>query len=345
MDVRPLGAGEREAFDGFLAAHPWGDLLQTWAWGDLKARSGWRPLRVGGFEDGRLVAATSLLLRKLPYGLPKSIGYASRGPTFAETRHLTPFLEGLERVAKKEGAFLLKVDPPVRKEERDVDAAFRARGYLPNEKPGFGGEQPRCNMILPLAGRTEDEILAGFKQKWRYNIRLAEKKGVEVTLDAPREDLAAFHALYRTTATRDGFTGRPLAYFEAMWDLLHPRGEAYLTVARYEGTPIAAAINTRIGDRETYLYGASSNEHRNVMAPHLVQWRMIRRALEDGKRLYDFRGVSPKTGESDAHLEGLNRFKEGFAAEFVEYVGEYDLPLSPFWYALWEKALPRLRGK
>ena len=117
-----------------------------------------------------------------------------------------------------------------------------------------------------------------------------------------------------------------------------------LVLTYYEGKPIAGAIAFLFGDKAMYTYGASSNEYRNVMPNHLMQWTMIKWAKENGCKWYDFRGVSPqKDGGEDDHLQGLNRFKEGFSPRFVEYIGEYDMVLSPTLYWLWNVARPRIQ--
>ena len=215
---------------------------------------------------------------------------------------------------------------------------------------GFGGTQPRCVMQLDLAGRTEAEILASFKGQTRRNIKLAaEKHGVDVVDNLTRADLATFDRLMQTTGARDGFRPRPLRYFETLWDNLEPQGFLRLFLTRYEGEWLSGALCFAIGDKSWYVYGASSNEHRNVMPNYAMQWAMIRWAHARGCAWYDFRGVSPRRrqeGESaeevekEDHLQGLNRFKEGFGTRYVEYVGEFDLIYRPSAYWLYTRAKP-----
>jgi lipid II:glycine glycyltransferase (peptidoglycan interpeptide bridge formation enzyme) len=282
-----------------------------------------------------------MLVRKLPK-VSKSIAYVPRGPVIDATCSalFAEFTAGLRDAARRRGAILLKIDPPIPIEDQVSGKSILSAGFrLVSDAGGFGGTQPKCVMVLGLSPSIED-LLAGFKPKWRYNIRLAEKKGVVVNSDCTREDLRAFHELYRVTARRDGFAGRPLSYFEALWDVLVPPGFGKLFLVTYEGRPIAGAFDFVIGNRAMYVYGASSNEHRNLMPNHLMQWEMIQWAKSLGCKSYDFRGVSPRRGSSDAedHLQGLNRFKEGFSPSYMEYIGEYDLPLSPLWYWAWMRA-------
>jgi lipid II:glycine glycyltransferase (peptidoglycan interpeptide bridge formation enzyme) len=246
---------------------------------------------------------------------------------------------------KSEGASFLRIDPAVSVERADVPSLLKRHHFSPTgttDAQGFGGMQPRCVMQLDLAGRTEADLLASFKSQTRRNIKLAsEKHGVETRDDLTRDALADFHALYAVTAARDGFRPYPLAYFHQLWDSLAPVGMVKLFMTRYQEQWLSGAICFLIGDKCWYVFGASSNEHRNVMPNYAMQWAMIRRAKAQGCAWYDFRGVSPRRrqeGESAAevekedHLQGLNRFKEGFGTRYVEYLGEYDLVYNPLAY-------------
>jgi len=345
MEFRTTTDSDRQRFNEFVARFDTGDLLQSFEWGDLKSHSGWKPVRVIAERHGEIVAAASLLARAIPK-VGRCIMYAPRGPVLdtRDTDLVNAFAAYLKQTARERGAILLKIDPPVPAEDTESEANLRRAGFTPIAAEGFGGTQPRAVMQLDL-DKSLDELLASFKPKWRYNIRLAEKKGVTVDMDCPRSELPVFYELLKETCKRDGFLVRGLRYFEDMWDCLVPAGFMRLVLTYYEGKAIAGAIAYLFGDKAMYTYGASSNEHRNVMPNHLMQWTMIRWAKESGCKWYDFRGVSPKkeADESD-HLQGLNRFKEGFSPRFVEYIGEYDMVLSPGLYWLWNVARPRLQN-
>ncbi|MBP6963426.1 MAG: peptidoglycan bridge formation glycyltransferase FemA/FemB family protein [Armatimonadetes bacterium] len=345
MQVREIPESERTRWNDFVAAQKTGDLLQSFEWGDLKASGGWRPIRLAAEDDGRIVGAVSVLERRLHRLVNKCIFYAPRGPVCdfsGSTDVLSALLDGVRERASREGAILLKIDPPIRIE--DEAPPFEQLGFKRiADEDGFGGVQPRCVMQLDLRP-TLDEILAGFKPKWRYNIRLAEKKDVTVRSSCTRDDLKAFYKVLRETAVRDRFLVRGFEYYDQMWTHLVEPGYAKLFLTEYEGRVIAGALSFVFGDKCWYTYGASSNEHRNVMPNHLMQWRMIEWAKQSGCAVYDFRGVSQKqdSDAEDDHLQGLNRFKAGFGAQFVEYVGEFDLPYSTPWYWLWVTAKPRV---
>jgi peptidoglycan pentaglycine glycine transferase (the first glycine) len=342
MQVREYSESEKPAWNEFVAASQTGDLLQSYEWGELKRHGGWRPIRLAVEEGGRIVGAISILKRRLPR-LNKCIFYAPRGPVcdFSDSNVLQALVEGAKMRAGVEGAILLKIDPPVVAESSSVVSSLQALGFVqPGGARGFGGVQPRCVMQLDLRPSLDD-LLANCKPKWRYNIRLAEKKGVQVRSDCTKDDLRAFYQVLEETARRDRFLVRGFEYYEQMWEALVEPGLAKLFLTEYEGEVVAGALSFIFGDKCWYTYGASSNRHRNVMPNHLMQWRMIEWAKESGCVWYDFRGVSPKKdGDPGDHLYGLNRFKEGFGAQFVEYIGEFDLPLSRTWYWAWTTGKP-----
>jgi len=348
MRVRIADDADRDGYNAFVASSPLADVLQSWEWGEVKRRSGWTPRRFLAEDGERVVAAAQVLGRRPVRGAPRLL-YAPRGPVVEGVRaDVLSSLVG-EIKAQAGDAFVLKSDPPV--EEGSPDAgAFVQAGFRIAPAAGFGGVQPKAVMVLDLAPDLE-KIFGGFHSKWRYNVRLAERKGVEVT-QVTRADLPAFYDLLVETAHRDGFFIRGNSYFSDLFDCLEPSGLIAMFHARFEGELIAGAICMGFGGRLTYVYGASSNDHRNVMPNHLMQWHMIRWAKEHGYAIYDFRGVSPvRDGKPlDPHIAGLNRFKEGFGARYVEYAGTFDLPLRPVLYRAWRwgspvamSALKRLR--
>lgn len=345
MEFKVATEGDRHRFNDFVAGFDWGDLLQSFEWGDLKSRSGWIPIRVFAESSGKIIATASILKRPIPH-TSRCIMYVPRGPVL-DTHNddlVDDFFQFLRGTAVDHRAVFLKIDPPISVEDVISEANLRRVGFRPVRANGFGGTQPKCVMQLDL-DRSLDELMASFKPKWRYNIRLAERKGVTVRLDCNRGDLRVFYELLLETAQRDGFLVRGFSYFEDMWDCLVPPGYMRLALAYYEGKAIAGAIVYIFGDKAWYTYGASSNEYRNVMPNHLLQWTLIKWAKESGCKWYDFRGVSPRRGtNSDDRLQGLNRFKEGFSPRFVEYIGEYDMVLSPGLYWLWTIARPRIQA-
>lgn len=354
VDPELVEEPQRGEFNTFVAESPYGDVLQTFEWGQAKEPSGWRPHRLGWRRRGRLFATASVLERRLP-GVGKRLLYCSRGPIvdYSQSGDAVEVLDGLRTFGLQKGAILVKVDPAVPAPNDLVTETLTGAGWqvAKGTESGFGGTQPKYVMKLNLAP-SEEEILASFHPKTRYNIRLAERKGVKVRGDCGREDLEAFYCLYLTTAKRDGFAARPPDYFAQLWEALFPSGMVRLFLTHYNGEPLSGALLFVLGRQAWYTYGASSDEHRNLMPNHLMQWEMIRWAKQQGCTVYDFRGVAPPSSEGQTRLYGLNRFKAGFNAANVEYLGEYDLPLSSFWYWAWTagkptavRVLKRLRGK
>jgi lipid II:glycine glycyltransferase (peptidoglycan interpeptide bridge formation enzyme) len=165
-------------------------------------------------------------------------------------------------------------------------------------------------------------------QQWRRNIKKAEKAGVKIVRGG-YEDLAAFHEIYVETVERDRFIPRPLVYFQRMWTALTAEDpdRMRLYLAHHEGEVLAAATMLTVGEHVWYSYGASTSRKREVQPNNAIQWRMMSDAHELGASIYDFRGITD-TLEEDNHLLGLLRFKAGTGGEAVEYLGEWDFPLS-----------------
>jgi peptidoglycan pentaglycine glycine transferase (the first glycine) len=350
VHARIVSDADRAEYDAFVARSSLADVLNSYAWGEVKRRSGWTPRRIVLEEGGGIVAAAQILETRPVKGAPPIL-YAPRGPVLDYRRVDLLRVLASEVRERAGGAIFLKCDPAIERGSFEA-GSLAAAGFLPSGGSGFGGVQPVAVMTLDLTLGL-DKIEEGFHKKWRYNIRLAEKKGVGVAEAGP-DDLADFYDLLVETARRDRFLVRGLDYFRTLHDVLAPAGQFKMFLARYEGRVVAGAILLCFGSRATYTYGASSNEHRNVMPNHLMQATMIRWAHEHGYAIYDFRGVSPvRDGKPvEEHIAGLNRFKEGFGARYTEYAGEHDLPLRPLMYRAWKHGSPlamsllrKLRGE
>ncbi len=329
-------------WNNFVAASPFGDVLQCLEWGELK-KPAWLPLSVPLDIKGERKAQALVLRRTIPR-TNRTIFYVPRGPIldWSDAETAREMVTKLRALGKSHRAILIKIDPAI-PSTAALEKLLPELGFRPSPDAAnsFGGTQPIYNMKLDIRPPLED-VMQGFHQKWRYNIRLAERKGVTVKIDCTRDDLKTFHEIYLATAERDGFTGRPLPYFEKMWDTLVEAGLAKLFIAEYEGQALSAAICFMLGRQCWYVYGASSNEHRKVMPNHAMQWAMMNWAKERGCEVYDFRGVHDVKPEYSGQSlmessDGLVRFKAGFNAELVRYIGEWDLPLNNHWYWLWTK--------
>ena len=317
-----------EEYESFISAHPKGHFLQSYAWSKQKPEWAWEGMFVRA-QDGSIKGAMSVLIRKAPY-VPYSIMYAARAPVcdIRDKETLSELTEAAKTLAKKHNAYCLKLDPDISVEDSDFADMMCSLGYRRRDTgKNFSGIQPRFVFRLNLEGHDEESLMAHFHSKTRYNIRLAERKGVQVKL-CGKEAVGEFSSMMLETGVRDGFVVRSKEYFENMLDNLGSSCRLYMAYSE-EGIPIAGTLAILYGDKVWYLYGASSNEHRNLMPNYLLQWNMIKWALENGCKIYDFRGVSGDLSE-DNPLYGLYRFKKGFNGDFVEFIGEFDFVFKKF---------------
>jgi len=327
-------------YERFNASHPNGHFMQSHAWALVKDQWRWRAIVVRG-DDGAITGSLSALIRQVP-GTPYTIMYAGRAPVcdYHDRATLAALTEGAAAVAARNRAYVLTMDPDVAADDAEFAAIMADLGYTRKaESKDFEDIQPRFVFRLDIAGKSEEAVFAGFSQKTRYNIRLAAKKGVTVHVAGP-DEVDAFSAIMDETGVRDGFIVRGADYFRRLLACLGENARLYM--AHYEGRPVAGTLAIHYGDKVWYLYGASSNEYRNVMPNYLLQWEMIRWAIQSGCRLYDFRGVSGDLSE-DNPLYGLYRFKKGFNGDFTEFAGEFNYVFSPVAYAVIEKALATFR--
>ncbi len=333
-----------EKYNEFLAKHDRCNFQQSVEWG--KVKEAWtNEIVLAEDKAGNIVGSISVLIRKIPiFG---NIMYVSRGPIcdIHDKKVLSDLTNSLKELAKKYKAFVLKMEPDIKSDDKEFREIVKELGYkIKDDAKNFSEAiQPRYVFRLDLKGKTEDEIFKAFHQKTRYNVRLATKKGV-VIKEGTREDLKDFHEIMKITGKRDDFIIRPLSYFEKMYDEL---GEhVHLLMAYYEDKPISGIFNIDFGNKVWYLYGASSNEHRNLMPNYLLQWEGIKYAISNGKDMYDFRGVVGVVDESHPQY-GLYRFKKGFDAEFTEFIGEIYLNFKPIVYKSYkisEKIFKKARG-
>ncbi len=312
-------------WDDFVCSQD-GHLLQSSAWGELKTRFGWMATRLALERGGEIIAAAQILFRRLPLGL--RLAYVPRGPVVDpyDGQVLAALVEAMSTTARAHGAFALKLEPNWLDDQLARGLPPPLRGWRPGPS-----HQPQMTIHVDLT-RDLDAILAQMKPKWRYNIRLSARKGVSVR-EGTTADLPLFYRLLQTTSARDRFAIHSLAYYRAAFDLL--REHARLFIAEFRGEPLAAIFVTAFGKQAIYLYGASSNEHRECMPNHALHWAAIQWARTRGCAQYDLWGVADP---------GLYQFKQGFGGNVVRYAGAYDKVFSPARFALYTRALAFRRG-
>ncbi|HZD58741.1 MAG TPA: peptidoglycan bridge formation glycyltransferase FemA/FemB family protein [Anaerolineales bacterium] len=314
-------------WESFLNEHPQAHLLQTTAWGDLKSEFGWDVARL---LHGK--AGAQVLFRRLPLGF--TLAYIPKGPV-GESGRWKDLWPELDKVCRARKAILLKMEPDLWETQggngTSLPEGFRLSSYA---------IQPPRTILVDLEGE-EESILARMKQKTRYNIRLALKKGVVVRTSS---DLDKFYRLIQRTGERNEFGVHNRSYYQRVFDLFHPHGECELFLAEFQHEPLAAIMVLSHGQRSWYFYGASADLHRHRMPTYLLQWEAMRWARNQGCTEYDLWGVpdadedcleSNFTQRSDG-LWGVYRFKRGFGGQLRRSAGPWDRVYQPAMYAFYQ---------
>jgi lipid II:glycine glycyltransferase (peptidoglycan interpeptide bridge formation enzyme) len=308
----------------FTAAWPDLHFLQTAEWGQLKAAFGWDAQRI--ICDGQGI---QILFRRLPLGF--TIAYAPKPLGFENPAEISPQLrDEIDKLCRKKRAIVLKIEPDT---WQDVSADTWGLRISPHHI------QPPRTSVISLVG-SDDEILARMKQKCRYNVRLAEKKGITV---GASDDLTGFHQLMQVTGGRDGFGVHSLEYYQKAYHLFHSSGRMELLLAEFEGKPLAALMVFAVGRRSWYLYGASNDVERNRMPTYLLQWHAIQWARSKGCLEYDLWGVPDQDENAlEAQFEnrhdglwGVYRFKRGFGGQILRSAAALDRVYNPWLYRLY----------
>lgn len=343
-------------WDALIGSIPGAHLLQTWEWGQVKARFGWEPQPKTWYnEDGSLIAAALILGRtvKIP-GLPASLRvlYVPKGPLlrdWGEAGLRRKVLGDLRDLALEQGAIFIKIDPDVRlgidlprSEQASEDPiGDNVRSDLIDLGWRFSSEQVQFrNTVLVDLRPAPEVLLERMKQKTRYNIRLAERKGVMVR-PATLDDLDLLFQMYAETAVRDGFVIREREYYHVVWKIFLQAGMVEPLIAEVDNQPVAGVVIFRFAGQAYYLHGMSRLLHREKMPNYLLQWKAMLRAREAGCTVYDLWGA-PDEFHMDDPLWGVFRFKEGLGGRLVRHIGAWDLPVRPFYYRVYMDFLPRL---
>lgn len=302
-------------------------FLQTTEWLDFQKSLG---RKVWRFDNG--VIRANIIRHDLPF--KKSYIYIPHGPelNFNEIKsgvsnELKNFINHIKDGGKKEKAIFIKIEPL---HDTIPELLYQAGIKIKKSSKDI---QPHKTVVMNLE-LSEEELLSRMHHKTRYNINLAEKKGLKLI---ESEDVKTFWKLLRKTAKTDNFSTHNFEYYENLLSFFK-NGEiaTKLFIVNYENKPIAGAIVLTYGDSSRqgeagagtayYLHGASDREYRNLMAPYFMHWSIIKKYKADGCQYYDFWGI-------DANKwPGVTRFKLGFGGDTVEHPGSFDLPISKFWY-------------
>ncbi|GCE22433.1 lipid II:glycine glycyltransferase FemX [Dictyobacter kobayashii] len=303
---------DRQQWNEFIGKAQFGAITQTYEWGELAGHAASKPLYCGVVDEQEQLCAAMLVLIMYVPTLKSTYFYAPRGPIVADFdgAALALLFNFVNSLARRHKAFMLKIDPVA--EEHDVTWSqfFRQHGFRPNESVLHG----RNEWVLDIYP-DEKEQLSRMKEKWRYNVRLSQRKGVIIRQGHEPEDLQTFHRIYQETGERDQFYVHSLEHFQYMLRLFEPGEKAALFLAEYEGKAIAGIILMRCGKWCWYRYGASSAQCRNVMPNHLLQWQGLQWGRAHGCTHYNFMGIPAILTEPEGPKDpnwGVYTFKRGF---------------------------------
>jgi len=334
--------------------------LQSWEWGEARKKMGIEVLRLGEFEKVRTIHELSLrnvyqlTFHKIPYTNFK-IGYLPRSVFPAKGA-----LEFLRKEGKKRNCIFIKIEPyslrviPSGARNLDAEGVVNKNNYasldssvaslLRNDKKVVKSPHPlfpNWTIILNLT-KSEEELFKNMKPKTRYNIRLAEKRGVVVKEMTNNEGFKIFSRLYFETCRRQKYFGHDYNYHRTIFETLKDK-IAHILIAFYKNTPLSAYEIFIFNDVLYYPYGGSSLEYRNLMGANLLMWEAIKFGKKKGAKIFDMWGSLPPDYNQDDPWTGFTRFKEGYGGKFVELSGSYDLVINKSLYCLYN-SIHKLRG-
>lgn len=285
-------------------------FLQSKQWADFKQSQGWQPHK----ENDIFV-----LERKLPLG--KSLLYAPE-VFISNLSEISKISKISKTISDSLIFFRLEIINPI---TPDFVAVLERNGFVKS----FEQMQPEHRQVVDLKP-LPDEIFKQMKPKGRYNINVAKRHGVRVTTG----EVKTFYQLYRQSAKREKFAARVQNYFEDL--IKHFPDQVEIFIASYQNQPVAAALVVFWKGVASYLYGGSAGEHRNVMAPTLLHWKIIEEAKRRKMKQYDLLAIAPD--DKPHKFAGLRRFKQQFGGRQVDLVGSWDLIFRPWWYRIYRLA-------
>lgn len=294
------------------ALHP----MQSWEWGVAREKMGIKVVRVGEFENDSLKATFQMTVHSVPHS-PFYIGYLPRS-----VMPSSEILSFLENYGKKNGLIYIKIEP----NESVSSIKYQVSGIRKSATPLF----PAWTQTIDLT-KSEAELLAKMKPKTRYNIKLAQKKGVTIREMTTDEGFEIFIKLYFETCKRQHYAGHNYEYHKTLFNNLK-QNISHILVAFYENEPISAYHLFKFNGTLYYPYGGSSDKFREVMGANLIMWEAMRFGKTNGCKSFDLWGSLSPRYDSNNIWSGFTRFKEGFGTEFVEKIGSYDLIVNKFLY-------------
>lgn len=325
MKIIEIDSKNKEKWDDFVKSHKQGSFLESYKWGELQKKEGKKIWRFAIEKNDKYLGTMLLVKQDLPLGF--SYLYSPMGPVMSlanlEIKIGKDLMAKTYSIAEQEKSIFLRLEP------KTSSLAKIPLGFVKSFQV-----QPNNTQVLDIS-KSEEELLKEMHYKTRYNIRLAQRQGVKVSQSSGKdEDLEVFYKLTLETSKRAGISCHPKSHYREILEVLGP-DMARLYLAKYEGKVVAAAIVIFFGNIATYVHGASSDELRNVQAPHLVQWLAILDAKKAGCRHYDFGGIAPEDASESHPWSGITKFKKGFGGYSESYMGSIDFPYRQGLYNLY----------
>jgi len=320
MIIREVLEEEKEKFNS-LVSHP----LQSWEWGEFRKKIGQKVIRLGVFEENKLISGFQITIHPLPH-TKYAIIYLPRGPLPDKL-----MLQALEKIGREENAIFVKMEPAVQRGSGFENInQFLLKNKCRPGKPNF----PKYTFWLDLE-KNDEELLKAMHPKTRYNLRLSQKYGVEVKENNSTEAFETHLELLFETTKRQGFYSHTKDYHRKMWETLYPAGIAHLLLATYKGKPLVSWVLFVFNNILYYPYGGSSREHKEVMPSYAMMWETIQFGKRKKCKIFDLWGTPGPNPSPLNPWYGFHRFKLGFAPKLIEFIGTYDLVLNPHLYFLY----------
>ena len=338
MELKHLSGSDKDLWDNLVEKIPESGFMQSWAWSLFKEKEGQKVLRLGVF-DGKTLCAGAMV-----YYVPSMIGASAlelpHGPVLPwhepakAAQAFSTLFEELKKIAQEIGAPMARIEP-----------------FMMAPIPAFIGKVVRApldliptpTLLVPVSWDDEG-ILSQMTAKGRYNVNLAQKKGVEVGWSVDETALDDFYSLFELTFHRHDFAGESRSFFQNMLLALRSDHRIRIYTARYRGMLLASAITVFCGRRATYLYGGNLPFLSSAMASYAIHWQMIKDAREAGCLEYDFYGIAPE-GQPFHPYAKFSQFKSRFGGRRVSTVGAHDIYFYSQLAKMWVRSAGSVQNK
>lgn len=330
-EIKIINSDQKTLFDQF-APHP----IQSWEWGEFRSREGHKIVRLGQYEGDKLNKVFQLTFHKIPF-FKLTVGHLAQCDLVDAL-----VIEELKKIGRDNNAIFIKIEPSViLSEEKRVEEE--------NKLSSFGLKMGKSIFIRTTSEidltKSEKDLLDSLKSKTRYNIHVAEKHGVLIKEDNSDSAFENYLNLLFETTSRQGFYAHNRQYHRLQWQILKPSGISHLLTATYNNKTLGSFLLFIFNNVIYYPYGASTRENREVMAPTLLMWEVMKFGKKMGCKKFDLWGDIDVNSLPPNHpYQGFHRFKEGFSPTLVKLIGTHDLIINPTLYKLYN-SLDKLRWK